>query len=59
MKKVDIYDFFKLYDFGVQVSAEKTSNYSQVEPTVYKNVEVMTRKFKTIEHSCQTVGKIE
>lgn len=59
MNKVDIYDFFKLYDVGVQASAEKTSNYSQVEPKVFKNVEVMTRKLKTIEHSCQTVGKID
>jgi hypothetical protein len=30
MNKVDIYDFFKLYDIGVQVSAEMASNYSQV-----------------------------
>jgi len=30
MIKVDIYDFFKLYDMGVQVSAETTSTFSQV-----------------------------
>lgn len=30
MKKVDIYDFFKLYDIGVQVSADVRSEYSQV-----------------------------
>lgn len=59
MNKVDIYDFFKLYDIGVQVSAETTNDYTQVDPKVYKNAEIMTRKINIIEHSCQTVGKMD
>lgn len=59
MKKVDIYDFFKLYDIGVQASAEMKTEYTQIEHKVYRNAEIMTKGINTIEHSCQTVGKFD
>ena len=48
MKKVDIYDFFKLYDYGVQVSAEMKNDYTQSEVKVYRGAEVMTNGTNTI-----------
>jgi hypothetical protein len=59
MKKVDIYDFFKLYDYGVQVSAEMKNDYTQSEVKVYRGAEVMTNGTNTIEHGCQTVEKFD
>jgi hypothetical protein len=48
MNKVDIFDFFKLYDIGVQVSAEMTNDSTQVDHKIYKNAEIMTRKINNI-----------
>lgn len=38
MKKVDIYDFFKLFDVAVQAVPTTCSDSAQCDPKIYKNV---------------------
>ena len=54
MNKIDIYDLFKLYDYGVQVSPAICNSYAQSEPKIMKHVEVLTRKLSSIEQASQT-----
>lgn len=56
MKKVDIYDFFKLFDVGVQATPAISSSAAQCDHKVYRHVEIMTKNISTIEHGCQTVA---
>ena len=56
MKRVDIYDFFKLYDVGVQATPSISSSSAQCDQKVYRHVEIMTKNISTIEHGCQTVA---
>jgi hypothetical protein len=37
MKKVDIYDFFKLYDVGVQAVPSISTNFAQCDKKIFKN----------------------
>jgi hypothetical protein len=55
MKKVNIYDFFKLYDVGVQVAPLVASFAVQLDKPFIKNVEVMTKNIYTADNSCQTL----
>lgn len=59
MNKVDIYDFFKLYDIGVQATVSVTTNSCQSQIKTFKNMEVMVRGPNLKENGCQTVGKFE
>lgn len=56
MNKVNIYDFFKLYDVAVQVSPQIANNFAQCDKKVYKNADVMTRNISSMEHGCQTMN---
>ena len=55
MKKVNIYDFFKLYDVGVQATPSVFSQAVQLDKLLLKNVEVMTKNIYTADNFCQTL----
>lgn len=57
MQKVDIYDFFKLYDVGVQATVEIRHGFTQCEVKSFKSAEVMTKNINTVENGCQTLSK--
>lgn len=54
MKKVNIYDFFKLYDVGCQASPSTSSQAVQFDKIPFKNAEVMTKNIYTTDNFCQT-----
>lgn len=55
MKTVNIYDFFKLYDVGVQASPAVASLAVQLDRPTLKNAEVMTKNNYTADNYCQTL----
>lgn len=55
MKRIDIYDFFKLYDVAVQAVPATASDFAQCDKKAFRHAEVMTKNISTIEHGCQTV----
>ena len=59
IKNVNIYDYFKLYDYGVQFSPQTQNLACQSEELVQKDVEVMAMTVKKVDNYCQTVRKIE
>ena len=59
MNKVDIYDFFKLYDIGIQATVNMNTTACQSTINSYENMEVMTRGPNTRENGCQTTAKFE
>ena len=59
MKKVNIYDFFKLYDVSVQTTVSTNSLACQSELVAMKNAEIMTKAVSTTDYGCQTVARHE
>ena len=59
MEKVDIFDFFKPYDVGIQATVEMTNDSCQGEVKTYKSTEMMTRAAHMVEHGCQTASRNE
>ena len=55
MKMVNIYDFFKLYDVGVQATPLTSSQAVQIDKIPLKNVEVMTKNIYTADNCSQTL----
>ena len=56
VRNVNIYDFFKLYDMGVQVSPNITATACQSEQLAHKHADTMTKMCVTVDHSCQTAS---
>ena len=59
IKNVNIYDYFKLFDYGVQFCPETQSLACQSEELVKKDVEVMALTVKTVDNYCQTVKRVD
>jgi len=49
MNKVNIYDYFKLFDVAVQATVNINSTFAQCDHKVYQNAEVMTKNTSTQE----------
>lgn len=57
MKTVNIYDYFKLFDVGVQATPLTAQKATQNEHKALKDAEVMTHVVRTVEHECQTATR--
>lgn len=57
MQKVNIYDFFKLYDVGVQATVDIRHDFTQCEVKSFRSAEVMTKNINTVDNGCQTLTK--
>lgn len=56
IRNVNIYDFFKLFDVGVQVNPEFAAIGCQSEQLTVMSTETMTKVCYTVDHSCQTTS---
>ena len=59
MRNVNIYDYFKLFDVGVQFTPPTQSLACQSEEIPRQNAEVMTKMVKLMDNGCQTATRNE